>query len=104
MHSQDPQTSRISARFDRVIPSRDDEDVDVRAPGTDRLLPDRADRLDRSVEAELSRGRDPVAAVDVMAELLVEVESEGEPGGGAADVPRVDRDRERELDRRRLLD
>ena len=47
--------------------------------------------LDGAVRGDLAGRGDPVAAVDVAAELLHQVEREREPGGRAADAAGVDR-------------
>ncbi len=86
---------RASAAFAR----RDEEDIHTRLARADRLLLDPADRADLAVEEDLAGRRDLVPAVDVPSELLEHVEREGEPGRGAADAVRVDRDADRQVDR-----
>ena len=70
----------------------------------DRLLLHAADRPDGAVRVDRAGRGDPVAVVDVAAELLHQIEREGEPGRGAADAVGVDPDRERELRLLRLRD
>ena len=62
-----------------VLPSRHEECVHMRFARADRLLLDAADRPDRAVREDLARGGDLVAAHDVLAQLLEDVESEREP-------------------------
>src|SRR6185436_14453162 len=95
---------RITASLGGVIPSGDEEDADSGVANPDRLLRDAADRPDAPVEVDLAGRRDPAAVVDVLAESLEEVESEGETRGRPADVAGVDRDLERQLDRGRGRD
>src|SRR3954451_12319409 len=81
----------------RVVPiGRDEERVDMRLTGADRLLLDAADLGHRSVELDLARGRDLEPVVDVAAALLEDLEREGEPRRRAADVPEVEPDLEGE--------
>src|SRR2546421_8477308 len=94
LHSNDPDRSSVLAGDFRVIPSRHKEDVHASAADPDRFLLGAADRDHGAVGLELAGRRDPVAAVDAMAELLENVESEREPGRGAADRPRVDPNRD----------
>ena len=104
LHRDDAEIPCMAACLRRVIPSRDEEDVGVGAPGADHLLFDAADRGDRAVELDLARRRDAEAAVDVAAQFVDHVEGEGEPGRRPADAAEVDVDADRELDVGELLD
>ena len=103
LHRDDPQAVRVLAGFARVV-HRHEESIHTRLPRADRLLLDPADRADLAVEEDLAGRGDLEAAVDVASELLHHVEREREPGGGAADAVRVDRDRARQLDVGRLVE
>src|SRR5215468_4503875 len=101
---EDLYAAGVAARGRGVVPGRREHDVHVAVVGRDRLLLHAADRKDRAVERDLACRHHLVAAVDVLAELLHDIEREGEPGGRPADVPGVDADVDRKLDRRRRLD
>ena len=81
-----------------VVPSRHEEGVHMRLARADRFLLHAADRADGAVEVDLARRRDPVPVVDVPSELLHHLEREREPGRGAADIARIDRDLDRQMD------
>src|SRR5512133_2909824 len=77
----------------------DEEDIGTRVARAEGLLLDAADLLDASVERHLASGCDLLAAVDVgRAELVDDVEGEGETGRRAADLPGVDPDLHREIE------
>src|SRR5438105_6570843 len=92
LHRDDAQPLRVLPRVARVLPRRDEEGIHTRGARTDRLLLDAADRVHGAVRPDLAGRRDPVPVVDVAAELLEDLEREGEPGGGAADTVGVERD------------
>src|SRR5438034_463610 len=85
MHRDYAHLSGIAACFLRVFPSRNEEDVRSGTSGADRLLLEAPDGDDRAVEAHLSARDHLVAAVDVVAELLGDVQGEGEACRRAAD-------------------
>src|SRR5438067_13674204 len=76
----------------------------MRLACSDRLLLDPTDRADFPVWEDLAGRRDLVPVDDVPAQLLEDVEREGEAGGGAADAARVDPDCDRQMDVDRGLD
>src|SRR6266536_6381759 len=104
VHRHDPDTVREAARLGCVFPSRDEKEVDSRAPNADRLLSETADGRHGAVELELSRRRDAAAVVDILPELLEHVERERQAGRRAADASGVDLHAARQLDERSLVD
>ena len=104
LHRDDPQVSCIAARSCCVFPSRDEEHVGSGRPDAVGLLLDASHRADGAVELDLAGRRDPVAAVDVVPELLEDLQREREAGRRAADVAEVDADVQRQLDPRVLRD
>src|SRR5512132_4036110 len=99
MHRHDPQAARLAASLGGAIPSGNEEAPDSGLADTDRLLLDAPDGPDAAVEVDLAGGGDLPAVVDVLAQPFEHVEGEREAGGGPADVPRVDLDLQRQLDR-----
>src|SRR5439155_10589290 len=89
LHRDDSKAVGVPPCLGRVVPSRHEENPDPGLANSDRLLLDPANRLDGAVELDPPRSRDPVAVVDVAAELLEQVEREGEAGRGAADAAGV---------------
>src|SRR6266508_5624300 len=82
----------------------DEEEVGVGVSRRERLLLDAPDLPDPSIEVERAGYDDAAIFVQILAELVDDVQREGQAGGGATDRPGVELDREREVDRRRLFD
>ena len=99
LHRDDPQAVRVLPRIGGVLPAgtRKASTPASRAPIVFCLMPPIGPT--RPFEEDLAGRRDLVAAVDVAAELLQDVEREREAGRRPADAARVDRDADRQLDR-----
>src|SRR5829696_610824 len=78
LHSHDRKVFRIASRLKSVVPGRNEEDVHTRFACAERFLLHSADRTDRAVESELAGRGDCLPVGDVAAELLQDVEREGE--------------------------